>query len=59
MEVSAKKPGRVKPAQHQTMEGGVPAFHFVTCERRSGAEVGERRSKERQRKRWVGWLADC
>ena len=51
MEVSAKKPGRVKPAQHHTIEGEVPAFQLVTCERSSGAEAGERRSKERQRKR--------
>lgn len=51
MDVLAKNPGMVKPAQHQTIEGGMPPFHFVTCERSSGAEVGERRSEERQRKR--------
>ena len=35
------------PAQHQIMEGGVSSFHFVTRERISSAEVGDRKSKER------------
>ena len=59
MELFAKKPGMQWPAQHQTMLGGISLFHFVTWERISGADVGARRSKERQRKRWVGTLAEC
>ncbi len=51
MEVFAKKPGMQCPAQHQIMEGGMLLFHFVTSERISGAEVGDRRSKDRRRKR--------
>jgi hypothetical protein len=58
MLVLAKKPGMQWPAQDQMIEGATLSFHRVTWERISGAEVGDRRSKERWRKRWVGFLAD-
>lgn len=51
MDVFAKKPGMQWPAQLQIMQGGTSWFHFVTWERICGAEVADRRSKERQRNR--------
>lgn len=39
-----KRPGRLVPAQHQTMSGGWLLFHDVVSERTRAASEGEVRS---------------